>query len=133
MLNVKKLLTKLLTSKVSYEFVSNVGSSIFNSSWTATDDGIIAMKLGSNTSGATAYWYVQDSTAGQIVAYISMTANGTSNSTSFPVIKGHSYTTNASSAVDTADANFYKLKWGVLLKGIIRNILTPCRKVVGVC
>lgn len=90
------------------EYVGNYGQTIFDSSWTATDDGIMVEMLGSNTSGATAYWYINDTTENRAVGCISMNANGTTNSTCFPIIKGHTYSSSAKAAVNTANAYFFK-------------------------
>lgn len=90
------------------EYVGNYGQTIFDSSWTATDDGIMIEMLGSNTSGATAYWYINDTTENRPVGCISMNANGTTNSTCFPIIKGHTYSSAAKAAVNSANAYFFK-------------------------
>lgn len=130
MLNVKKLLTKVLSLTPMYEYVGNYGSAVFNTSWTATDNGVAIVRANWNTGGTFAYWYVTDQTDGREVANLGGTANGTTLTTMIPIIKGHTYLTPTASAISSADFYFYKIKLrGVLLKGI----LTPCRKVVGVC
>lgn len=114
MLNVKKLLTKILSLKPMFEYVGNMDQ-IHWSSWTATDDGIIIADIGFNTGGGSGFYYVKDKTANLYVLKITTSnALGTQQTRCFPVIKGHTY------QVDTYDKangsalifNFYKIKLG---------------------
>lgn len=96
-------------NRVGWEYVDNVGSTIFNSSWTATYDGIMVLRATANTSGSVAYWYVKDSTANFEVANLFFdSANGTQRSTAFPIIAGHTYTTSSAAAIYGANGQYYK-------------------------
>lgn len=132
MLNIKKLLTKVLTSKVGFAYVGNVYW--WQNTWTCPNDGIATMRAVTGTSGNKAYWYAKDNTNNVIVGQINQTADGTAVSASFPCIKGHVYTTYAMDQISTAEVHYYKLTWGgVFLNKIYVNLLTPCRKAVVVC
>lgn len=75
---------------VAFEYEGNHGS--IYSTWTAPYDGIAIAIAGYNTSGSAGYWYINDTTDNLEVAKLSIrNANGTSQSTSFPIIKGHTY------------------------------------------
>ena len=101
-----------VTSKVELEYAGNV-SAIHWSSWTAIDDGIVVIDIGWLTNGNFGYYYVKDNTdnfnVGKVTTY---TANGTSNTTSFPVLKGHTYQVSAQANVDGSHIFFryYKFK-----------------------
>ena len=101
-----------VTSKVELEYAGNV-SAIHWSSWTAIDDGIVVIDIGWLTNGNFGYYYVKDNTdnfnVGKVTTY---TANGTSNTTSFPVLKGHTYQVAAQANVDGSHIYFryYKFK-----------------------
>lgn len=135
MLDVKKLLTKILqringlTAK--YEYVSNVGSTIFNGTWTAPNDGMIVAIAQWNNGHAGGYWYIIDqSQDGNYVCTISTDyTNQFRESSSFPVIKGHVYFTSDKSAVNNATAYFYKLVVG----GVVSRLLYSLINVRGCC
>lgn len=101
-----------VTSKVELEYAGNV-SAIHWSSWTAIDDGIVVIDIGWLTNGNFGYYYVKDNTdnfnVGKVTTY---TANGTSNTTSFPVLKGHTYQVANQANVDGSHIYFryYKFK-----------------------
>ena len=108
--DLKNVLDAILPSLVRWEYVGNVGSTIFNSSWTADYDGLMVLRATANTSGNIAYWYVKDSTANFEIANLFFdSANGTQRSTAFPVIAGHTYTTSGAAAIYGANGQFYKL------------------------
>lgn len=114
MLNVKKLLTKVLSLTPKFEYVGNMNQ-IHWSSWTATDDGIILADIGFITGGGTGYYYVKDNTANVYVLKITTSnANGTQQTRCFPVIKGHTYKVSDYERVDGNHLNFffYKIKLG---------------------
>lgn len=93
----------------SWEYVGDVGSALFNGTWTAPYDGMLVIRGVANTSGSLAYWYIKDTTDN---SYLSMlcwdSANGTSRSSSFPVIKGHIYSSPGKSAISEAYGHFFK-------------------------
>ena len=125
MLNVKKLLTKILTR----QSVVSAPMNALNASFTATCDGIFSKVIRYNGSGAGAF-AVTDSNGNTVFSqscypwhYYTVT---------FPVVKGVTYTVAAydlSTNVTDGVVVPYFNGGGVLLKGI----LTPCRKAVGVC
>lgn len=101
-----------VTSKVELEYVGTVNQ-IHWSQWTAPDDGIIIMDVGWLTNGGFGYYYVQDATEGINVGKVTTySVNGTSNTTSFPVIKGHTYKDSAIQNVEGTAFFFryYKFK-----------------------
>lgn len=114
MLDIKKLLTKILKRIPAFEYSGNV-SQIHWSSWTAPSDGIVVIDIGWLTGGGFGYYYVKDTTAdfrvGKVTAW---SANGTSNTTSFPVLKGHTYKVSEWSQVNGSEIffRFYALTWG---------------------
>lgn len=114
MLDIKKLLTKILKRIPAFEYVGTVNQ-IHWSQWTAPADGIVIMDVGWLTGGGFGYYYVQDATEGINVGKVTTySVNGTSNTTSFPVIKGHTYKDSAINNVDGSHFYFryYKLTWG---------------------
>ncbi len=95
-----------------FEYVGNMNQ-IHWSSWTATADGVIVMEIGWTTGGSGGYYYVKDTTANREIAKMTTySANGTSETRCFPVIKGHTYKVSAYERVDGNHLNFffYKLK-----------------------
>lgn len=132
MLNIKKLLTKVLTSKVGLAYVGNVYW--WQNTWTCPNDGIATMRAVTGTSGNKAYWYAKDNTTNVIVGQINQTADGTAMSASFPCIKGHVYTTSDMDQIGTAEVHYYKLTWGVVfLNKIYVNLRSLLREAVVVC
>ena len=114
MLNVKKLLTKILSLKPMFEYVGNMNQ-IHWSSWTATDDGIILADIGFITGGGTGYYYVKDNTANfDVLKITTSNANGTQQTRCFPVIKGHTYQVDNYDRVNGSALifHFYKIKLG---------------------
>lgn len=108
------MLTKVLSLTPMFEYVGTVNQ-IHWSSWTAPDDGIVIMDVGWLTNGGFGYYYVQDVTEGINVGKVTTySVNGTSNTTSFPVIKGHTYKDSAIQNVDGSSFFFryYKIKLG---------------------
>lgn len=87
------------------KYVSNVYW--WQNTWTCPEDGIAIADMTTNTSNTTAYWYIQDMTLVAPVGKMNQTANGTSQTVSFPVIKGHVYGTLAQSAVTSAYVYYY--------------------------
>ena len=94
----------------SFEYVGNMSSYVFNSSWTATDDGIAIVKATWDTTGQFGYWYVSDTTDGFQICNLGGTSNGTTLSAMIPIIKGHSYVSAGSAHVDYAYFYFYKFR-----------------------
>ena len=105
------------TNPYHYEYVDNVGSTLFGSGWTAPHDGIMVIRAQWNNAHGSGYVYTADnSDGGRYVSCLSTTyTNQFSQSNSFPVIKGHTYGISAANAVLNYDANFYKLVGGVPL------------------
>ena len=80
-----------------------------NTTWTATDTGVLRALVTWDTSGSNAYAYFKDNTADNIVAQLSTSkAGGLSLSTIIPVISGHVYAVYASAHVQTFNNHFYK-------------------------
>ena len=110
MLNVKKTLTRMLSLTPTFEYVGNMNQ-IHWSSWTATDDGVIIMEIGWTTGGGGGYYYVKDITANREIAKMTTySANGTSETRCFPVIKGHTYQVVNYDRVDGNHLNFFFYK-----------------------
>lgn len=133
MLNVKKTLTKILSLTPMFEYVGNYGSAVFNTSWTAPDNGVAIVKVSWNTAGVFGYWYIKEDETNLQVASIGGTANGTSASTSIPIIKGHTYRTIGSAALTYADFFFYKIKLGGVIRTLKNAISNLYREGVAVC
>ncbi len=113
MLHAKKLLTKILKWKPLFEYVGNYGSAVFNTSWTATDDGIAVIIAQWNTNSSIGYWYVQDETVSLEIGCVHInSANGCRNAVTIPIIKGHKYSSTAKAAVASAEFRFYRMKLG---------------------
>ena len=104
--------TKVLSLTPTFEYVGVVNQ-IHWSEWVAPDNGIVVMDIGWNTGGGFGYYYVKDATdnvsVGKVTTY---SINGTSITTSFPVIKGHTYKDEALSGVNGSQFYFryYKIK-----------------------
>lgn len=79
----------------------------WQNTWTCPESGVAIAEYVVNTSGGTAYWYIQDMTIDAPVGRMNQVANGTSQTVSFPVIKGHVYGTLAQNAVDSAHVYYY--------------------------
>ena len=90
-----------------WEYVDNVYW--WQNSWTCPADGIAIAEMVTNTSGQKAYWYIQDTNTAQQLAKMNQTADGTSQTIMFPVIKGHIYNTSAISAIQYAYVYYFKL------------------------
>lgn len=88
------------------EYVANVYWG--DNTWTCPEDGVATASITTDTSSGAAYWYIYDRTLDGPAANMNQTANGLSQTVSFPVIKGHVYGTAALSGVDTANAFYYK-------------------------
>lgn len=95
---------------ITFEYEGNHGSEVFNSSWTATYDGIAIMQFQPNSGSGNGYWYIKDSTDNQDVAFMAAPRDQLSRSASFPIIKGHTYTSSNMNAVSTANLFCYKIK-----------------------
>lgn len=109
---MKKLFNLLQHLTPVFEYVGNKNQ-IHWSSWTATADGVIIMEIGWSTGGGGGYYYVKDNTANiEIAKMTTYSANGTSETRCFPVIKGHTYQVAGYAKVDGNHLNFffYKLK-----------------------
>lgn len=92
---------------VSFEYVGDYGSNIFNGTWTAPSSGIMVAHCSS--SAANGYWYIRDNNlSNQLVFATYIAQSGTHRSASFPVVEGHTYATNNKNAIATANAYFYK-------------------------
>lgn len=90
-------------------YVGDYGSTIFNGTWTATDNGMIVVICQWNTAHGSGYWYIKDTTIDSYVSTISTDyTNGYRESSSFPVIKGHNYSTSDKTAIARATCLFYK-------------------------
>ena len=91
----------------SWEYVGDVYW--WSNSWTCPADGIAVAQVGYTSANADAYWYIRDASLSMNVANLTIRgANGTTASTAFPVIKGHTYSTSASAQIGTAHVYFYK-------------------------
>lgn len=88
------------------EYVTNVYW--WQNTWECPFNGVVIAEMVTNTGGSDAYWYIQDTTIDAPVGKMNQTANGLSQTVSFPVIKGHVYGTAAQSAVSSAYAYYYK-------------------------
>lgn len=128
--NILKWIAEHATHPCHYEFVGNVGTTLYNNGWTATHDGVMVIRAQWNNSHASGYVYVSDNTdGGQYVSCLSTTyTNQFSQSNSFPVIKGHTYAISTANAVLVFDANFYKLVGGYSV--VFSRRLRHCRKAV---
>ena len=104
-----KLDLKELIAKV----ISGYGTPItvdLNNNWTPTTDGIMLVYVGWNVDSY-GYMYIKDYTTNEWVGMIS-NANalgGFSETTSFPVIKGHTYKVDMQSKVGDLKTTFYPL------------------------
>ena len=85
MLNVKKLLTKILTR----QSVVSAPMNALNASFTATCDGIFT-KIVRYTGSGTGSFYVQDSNGNNV--YQQSLAQWHYYTVNFPVVKGETYT-----------------------------------------
>ena len=139
MIDVKKTIAKILEWIDGYQaphwtYVGNVGSTIFNGTWTCPNDGIVIMHgVATSSSSNNAYWYVNDITSNiQLGTLFWVSANQTRRTTSFPVIKGHQYNTNASTRIATANAYYYRL--GGVVSRLLKALQSlSYRKAVVVC
>ena len=95
---------------ITFEYEGNHGSEVYNSSWTAPYDGIAVTQFQPNSGSGNAYWYINDSTDNVSVAHMAAPRDQLSRSVSFPIIKGHTYTTYNKNAVATANLFCYKIK-----------------------
>lgn len=86
------------------EYVGNVYW--WQNTWTCPVDGIANVVLGAKTGGAKTYWYISDDD--KAVCRMNQTADGTSQTCSFPVIAGKTYRTDAMDNVDHAEVQYYK-------------------------
>lgn len=122
MLNVKKLLTK-----ITERFAKPIGDAETETfPFTATKSGVCCVVVVPPTS-AVSYLYVTENGGVHARGY---TTGGITYTLSFPVVKGKTYALAAASNYSiTNGVRIYPILGGVLLKGI----LTPCRKAVGVC
>ena len=120
MLNIKQWMKKVTEwindhENPRWDYVGNVGSTLFNGTWIAPDNGMVVLNANCSTSSTSnaAYWYVSDSTLNIALANLFwINGNGTWRSASFPVIKGHAYSSSAKARIATANAYFFKLVVG---------------------
>lgn len=107
MLDVKKLLSKILERTGKFSATTSIN---LNSNWTAPSDGIVNARVGWNIANY-GYMYIKDYTVDELVGCISNanSLGGFSESTSFPVIKGHTYKVDMQNQVGTLNATFYAL------------------------
>ena len=120
MFDLKKWIAKVsqwidnhATNPCKYEYVGDVGSNIFNGDWVAPYDGMVVAVAQWNNAHGTGYWYIADYSPWAWAACLSTTyTNNFRLSASFPVIKGHTYYSPNKSAIQTANAYFYKLVGG---------------------
>lgn len=110
--DLEEILNEVLPQKptrISFQYVSNVGSAIYNNTWTATDDGMMVIVCQWNNGHAGGYWYIKDVETNEYVCTISTDyTNQYREGASFPVIKGHRYNSPDKNAVHGASAFFYK-------------------------
>lgn len=130
MLNVKKALTKILGvfDKWMPLFAKPIGDAeTVTFPFTATKSGICIVNVAPPNSTAS-YLYITENGGIHARGY---TTGGTTYTLTFPVVKGKTYALSNASNYNIANGvRIYPiLGGGVLLKGI----LTPCRKAVGVC
>lgn len=107
MLNVKKLLSKMLRRIGKFSATTSIN---LNSNWTAPSDGIVNARVGWNIADY-GYMYIKDYTTNDFVCCISDAGalGGFSASSSFPVIKGHTYKVDMQNQVGLLNATFYAL------------------------
>lgn len=130
MLNVKNALTKILGvfDKWMPLFAKPLGDAETETfPFTATKSGVCCVVVVPPTS-AVSYLYVTENGGVHARGY---TTGGITYTLSFPVVKGNTYAlSNSANYSITNGVRIYPIiGGGVLLKGI----LTPCRKAVGVC
>lgn len=108
MLDVKKLLSKILGRIGKFSATTSIN---LNSNWTAPSDGIVNVLVGWNNNASWGYCYIKDYTTNAWAGLISNanSLGGFSESTSFPVIKGHTYKVDMQNQVGTLNATFYAL------------------------
>ena len=100
-------------------------TTLFDTPWTCPESGIMIMAIGSMTGGGTTYCYVRDNTnSGSLVGLISKTADGTSQTVSFPVIKGHIYEVYGKASVNGFHAYYYKFEFNRQPTGYYRGYIS---------
>lgn len=128
MLNVKKLLTKILKSKLTWDYVGDVYW--WGNTWTVPDDGFI--EVHAEPSGNNWYLRISDTLAPDTGWSHRMAgANNATVSQIFFVKKGAVLKTYSMSAISTIHVYYFKFNsWG----GVLHNRITVNhRKVVAVC
>ena len=108
---IEQIQDKIDNLSADFTYVGNYGADVYNNTWTATDNGImVAVAQWTNNHGD-GYWYIVDSSdSNKYVCTLSTDyTNNFRVSASFPVIKGHVYTTSTTSGIQYAEAHFYKL------------------------
>ena len=97
------------TSKWKYMGEAN---QIHWSQWQCPDDGIVVFDFSLLTTSASWYYYLRDITQNIYVAKASGTsANGTSRTLTFPVLKGHTYKMDNNSGISGTGLHFYYYKF----------------------
>ena len=114
MLDVKKWMAKVsdYLRKSLVGTVSNVYW--WGNSWTAPSDGMMVLRITPNQNSAW-YWYINDSSISGTVGSWSHQFRGANNNTftsCIPVKKGATYSTAASSNLNTIYCFFYPMKVG---------------------
>ncbi len=95
---------------VSFEYEGEHGSAVYNGNWTADFNGIGIMFATWASSGASSWWYIKDNTINVAVGNLASAANSLTNSTSFPIIKGHTYSSSDKRNVTTARFQCFRIK-----------------------
>lgn len=114
MLNLKKLLTKVLQT-IGKSLVGTVSDVYWwSTSWTAPSDGMLVLRITPNNNSAW-YWYISDSSISGSVGAWSHQFRGSNNGTvteAIPVKKGATYSTAQVSNINAIQCFFYPMKVG---------------------
>ena len=120
MLNLKKTITKVLERFSAPDLGADF---TWASPYTATDSGILVIRVARTTNAGAVTFYVKDTTANRLGVACLATGSisqGFQNTITLPVIKGHVYETEYSAGAGTITCRFYKIpSWG----GVIRRLL----------
>lgn len=104
-LDVKELIAKLISGYGTPTIVD------LGSNWTPTTDGIVNVVVGWNNNTSNGYVYIKDYTADEWVGMISNvnSLGGYLESTSIPVLKGHTYKVGMQNNASTITAKFFPI------------------------
>ena len=131
MLNVKKTLTKILKNSTLSATQTDYNTTSLESGVTIPSNGFLLMTKAS-ASAACNYSVVVTRNSVAMPSVSQATPSGTIIHACLPVMKGDSVKL-VSGYTGSPYAKLISYMGGVLLNSIFKGILTPCRKVVGVC